>query len=92
MEECGYSEVDVCVGREVNVFPLGGVEGVVYSESGLQVVMKEVIRGEKRPSMAKWGVDSPKTSVDLPVEMFEKVDDGLKGVVGSRLGFGKLIE
>ena len=40
VEERSCSEVDVCVGGEVDVFPLGGIESVVDSESGLQVVME----------------------------------------------------
>jgi hypothetical protein len=37
-------------------------------------------------------MDSPKAGVDLPVEVFEEVDDRLEGVIGPRLRFGKLVE
>ena len=54
--------------------------------------MEKVIGGEQGPGMALWGVDSPEACVDLPVEVFEEVDDGFERVVSPWLGFGKLLE
>ena len=85
MEESGSFEVDVGIRKEVNVLSLGSINGIVDVESKLAIVLEDVVWGSKRKVVVEAGFNTPGSGVKLPVEVFEKVNDGFERVVRVRL-------
>ena len=79
--------VNVCVGGEVDVFPLGSADGVVNGESKFEVVAENIVRGEKGKGVAEWGVNSPEQDINFPANVLEEVNNWLEWVVGSWFWF-----
>jgi hypothetical protein len=52
VEQSGSARINVGVGGEVDVFPLGGVDGVVNGESEFEVVVENVVGREKGECVA----------------------------------------